>query len=83
MPTRIDIVLRVIDHIGISVQILRIVRLLDVRIRRDKPAKLVVVVPAAIIINTGLGIELLSGESIVGIDVAVGARDAAPDPILV
>ena len=76
-------VLRVVDDITITIQILRIVGGLDERVGTDKSADLRVVVSAAVVVKSGLGVELLSGESCVWIDAAGSARDSTPGVVLV
>lgn len=82
MPCRIDVIDRVIKGVAVTVEGLRITGLWDKRIGADKPRKLWVIVPAAIVVEATFRIKLLACEAMRGIDVSFRPRYLAPRIIL-
>jgi len=66
MPRRIRVPQRVVQHVRVAVQRLRVCRVRHKRIRADEAAQRRVVVARAIVHQPGVGVKFLSGEGVVG-----------------
>jgi hypothetical protein len=74
VPVRIDVALRIVEDVGVAIEILRIVGFLDIGVGRDKAANLLIIVPPAVVIEPALGIEFLAGKAVGRIEVARVSR---------
>lgn len=78
----VDVVDWVIDHIAIAVMVLGVIELRDKRVWADESSKLWVIVSATIVVETGLWIKHVAGESPAGIANSFLSGDLPPWVIL-
>jgi hypothetical protein len=85
VSARINIVLRAVEHVGIAIQILRVVGVLHERIGTNESCNILIVVPAAVVVDAALAVELLAGEAVRRFGIAHGlrSRHLAPGIVLV